>query len=235
MVHSAKLIIVDGEYTASVMLGDSIVYVEIISPVDIKVEYAVLILLTNSKPIIIKIKETKRVNDLMTFAGHIFNPREKTILPVVYDGTYQQYEYPISELILDMFVRTGAATAKMIDKVLLCPQCNTISFTIRPGCPECGSAATRPDQLVHHYSCGNVDFLEAYTIDRKEGKLTCTKCKKGGLILGADYDISVGLQRCMDCGWSGSGIRMIGRCLCCETTFLITEAKEIILKEYTIL
>lgn len=152
--------------------------------------------------------------------------------PFVNDGFYQ---YRIPQPYLDMFVKYGAATEKVIDKVMTCPECDSISFTIRPGCPGCGSYNTRPDQLVHHYACGNVDLLETFTINRQMGTLACSKCHKEGLIINVDYDVSAGLHRCMECGWTGSNIKLIGKCFCCDTLFLITEAKEISLKEYEIL
>ena len=119
----------------------------------------------------------------------------------------------------------GKATSKVVDKILICPKtdCKGIP-TIRPGCASCGSSNIRPDLLVHHYACGNVDFLHNYVIDRQQGSLTCPKCHKTGLIINCDYDVSHGLQKCYDCGWTGNAAKLIGQCTVCETRFLVDEA-----------
>lgn len=117
------------------------------------------------------------------------------------------------------------------DRVLVCPSCNGIP-TVRPGCASCGSSNIKPDLLVHHYACGRVDFLHTYTIDRASGSLTCPKCHKEKLLINCDYDVSHGLQRCYDCGWTGNAAKLVGQCLACETRFLIDEAKSIEIVNY---
>lgn len=104
-----------------------------------------------------------------------------------------------------------------------CPECGGLP-TFRTGCPNCGSSRIKPDLLVHHYACGNVDFLHNFLIDRQRGSLTCPKCHKDQLIVNCDYDVSHGLQRCHDCGWTGNAAKVIGDCIKCKTTFLLDEA-----------
>jgi hypothetical protein len=110
------------------------------------------------------------------------------------------------------------------DSFLACPSCGGLP-TIRPGCPNCGSSNTHPDILVHHYKCGNVDFLQTYVIDSEKGTLTCPKCHQAGLIVNCDYDVSHGLQRCGDCAWTGNAAKLLGDCISCNIRFLIDEAK----------
>ena len=112
---------------------------------------------------------------------------------------------------------------QMTDRFLACPECGGLP-TFRPGCPECGSSKIYSDLLVHHYACGNVDYIRNFPIDTKRGSLSCTKCHKTELIINCDYDVSHGLKRCGECGWSGSSAKMIGQCINCETRFLMDEA-----------
>lgn len=121
----------------------------------------------------------------------------------------------------------------MPDRFLTCPECGSLP-TCRPGCPECGSSNIHPDLLVHHYACGNVDFLRTYIIDKERGSLTCPKCHKSDNIVNCDYDVSHGLRRCSDCGWSGSAVKMIGECINCETRFLMDEAVMVESQNYQI-
>lgn len=111
----------------------------------------------------------------------------------------------------------------MSDKFLACPACGGLP-TFRPGCANCGSSRVVPDLLVHHYKCGNVDFLRNYVIDKVRGSLTCPKCHEAELIVNCDYDVSHGLRRCSDCGWTGNAIKMVGECINCDTRFLMDEA-----------
>lgn len=111
----------------------------------------------------------------------------------------------------------------MSDSFLACPDCGGLP-TFRPGCPQCSSSNIKPDLLVHHYACGHVDYLRTYVIDKERGSLTCPKCHQSELIINCDYDVSHGLQRCLDCGWSGNTKKMIGQCINCETRFLMDEA-----------
>ena len=121
----------------------------------------------------------------------------------------------------------------IIDSILVCPECGNIPL-VKPGCASCGSHRIAPDILVHHYACGNVDFIHQYVINKENGSLTCPKCHKEGLIVNCDYDVTQGLQRCDDCGWTGNVAKMIGTCLKCQTTFLMDEAKSVDIKRYTL-
>lgn len=142
-------------------------------------------------------------------------------------------EYDLPDGTYDLLVREGLFTAETIDKVLLCPACSSIPL-VRPGCASCGGFNVKPDILVHHYACGCVDHLNQFIIDRETGSLTCQKCHKSGLIINCDYDVSHGIQRCIDCGWTGNTPRLVGTCHQCDTMFLISEARNSDVLRYTI-
>lgn len=145
---------------------------------------------------------------------------------VVYDV------FDINKDVYELLYREGMAGKEVFDRMLVCPECESIP-SIRPGCPSCGSRSVRPDLLVHHYACGNVDHLHRYTIAKDNGSLTCHKCHKGGLLVNCDYDVSDGLTRCVECGWSGNTTKLVGTCHKCNTSFLIDEAKDIEVMRYT--
>lgn len=142
-------------------------------------------------------------------------------------------KYDIPKVIYDLLIEEELAFAEIIDKILVCPSCEGIPL-VRPGCANCGGFNIKPDILVHHYACGCVDLLNQFIIDRTTGALTCHKCHKSGLIVNCDYDVTHGIQRCFDCGWTGNSARLIGSCHSCNTMFLISEAKDIDVMRYTI-
>lgn len=230
----AKLVTLKGEWTGNCEIKEDGYSIEIETPSPIEFSYGVLFLSNTTLPVPVMVGSSITNDDTSMVRCHRFiDPIGCAVYTPYIEG--HRYQYRIDQPSLSMFVDCGVATAKIIDKVLLCPECECVAFTIRPGCPSCGSHETRPDQLVHHYACGNVDLLETFTINRQQGSIACGKCHKEGLIINVDYDVSAGLQRCMACGWTGNGNKLIGRCQDCDTSFLISEAKEIELKEYTML
>lgn len=230
---TAKLITLKGEWDGFCRIKEHQYTVSLETNTFDDFDYGVLILGNSTVPILVMSGTQVKQDRYIEVTCWSFNDNQgKVYTPFVDEGFYQ---HRIEEDYLKMFVKHKAATKKLIDKVLTCPECEAVSFTIRPGCPACGSHATRPDQLVHHYACGNVDLLETFTINRIQGSIACGKCHKDNLIINVDYDVSAGLHRCMHCGWTGNNVKLIGRCLGCETNFLVAEAKDIDLIEYTIL
>lgn len=51
------------------------------------------------------------------------------------------------------------------------------------------------------------------------GGVTCPKCRRRNLIVGADYEYQAGPARCADCHWSGTELEHIGECLRCHYRF----------------
>jgi hypothetical protein len=230
---TARLATLRGEWIGECEVREDAIFMTMETTSPISFSYGVLLPSNSTVPVPVRQKTSKFKDGVTSVQCHRLSDQ----VGQVYNAFIEcnEYQYRIHKQTLDLFVKYGAATSKVVDKIMVCPECESIAFTIRPGCPSCGSHATRPDQLVHHYACGNVDLLETFTINRQQGSIACGKCHKDGLIINVDYDVSAGLQRCMDCGWTGNNSKLIGRCLCCDTSFLVTEAKEINLMEYTML
>lgn len=129
--------------------------------------------------------------------------------------------YPVSPDLLDVFVQQNVLNRKIDGVALLCPECEGLPM-IFPGCPSCGSFQFTRDELVHHFSCGHVAFLDTFI--QPDGTMRCQKCQKTKMIINSDYDVSSGICRCSQCTWTGSDIRLVGTCLSCSTSFLIIEA-----------
>lgn len=141
------------------------------------------------------------------------------------------YTYAVEPSMLDKFVENGVLLRHSLDKVLLCPECHGIP-SIRPGCPQCGSSDLRRDELIHHFSCGHVAHLDHFL--QADGTIRCRKCQKSNLIINSDYDVTSGMCRCPECDWGGSYPKLVGRCLSCSLSFLVSEAYQQELWEYRV-
>lgn len=153
-----------------------------------------------------------------------------------FDSNTKRFYYDIyaNQGFYDILVSEGMAEEEVVNRLLVCPKCNAIP-SLRLGCGNCGSIKVETDLLIHHYACGMVDFKKNFIINEENGTLTCHKCNKPRLVINIDYDVSHGLNRCLDCSWTGNSKKLIGECLSCQTNFLIDEAKEIEIKRYKFL
>jgi len=112
-------------------------------------------------------------------------------------------------------------TKVALDQIMVCPCCESLP-TFRLGCPDCGSASTKREPLVHHYACAHVGPESEF---RQAGDLSCPKCLQKGLVAGADFETVAGCQVCADCGSRNSEPQLIGHCLSCQHRFPASDAK----------
>jgi hypothetical protein len=140
------------------------------------------------------------------------------------------YDYDMGEGRLSELVGAGLATRKLLDQVLVCPECSGLP-SVRPGCPECGSSWVYADELAHHFACGHVDHMRNFL---QGDTVVCQKCKQSALTINIDYDVTAGLMTCSDCHWTGNQASLIAECLACDIRFLVAEAKTLQLWEYSI-
>ncbi len=124
----------------------------------------------------------------------------------------------------------GVLVGALNDKILVCPQCESLP-TWRLGCPSCGASSTTSDQLIHHFACANIGHASEYKTD---GSLRCPKCKFNDLVVGVDFEYLSGPQRCHNCGWSDSKLSPIGNCLSCGLRFAGHQALEIVINGYDV-
>lgn len=131
-----------------------------------------------------------------------------------------QYTLPFPFELLDALADLGVLAREHLDRLLVCPDCFSLT-TFRVGCPQCGSAKTAADRLIHHFACGYVGFVKEF--ETSEG-LACPKCRSRHLVIGADYEYTGGAQRCNDCDWVGSQLKLVGHCMKCNARFPGREA-----------
>lgn len=118
---------------------------------------------------------------------------------------------PQNEAALTRWCGLGVARPVVMDYVQVCPTCQALP-SFRHGCRKCGCARLSNIQLIHHFACAYVGFVEKF---EQHGELICPKCRAKHLIVGADFEYLAGPYQCLDCHWRDSTPEHIAQCLRC--------------------
>lgn len=129
---------------------------------------------------------------------------------------------PIARAIADAWCELGVLEPFVVDRVLSCPECESIT-TVRRGCRNCGSVHAASRSLIHHYACAYVGPAEQFD---RQGEIACPKCRAHSLIVGADYEYISGPHDCSNCGWSDTQLEEIAECVRCRLRFPLEQAQE---------
>ncbi|MGE5195060.1 MAG: hypothetical protein ACM3U2_21410 [Deltaproteobacteria bacterium] len=165
------------------------------------------------------------------YAGPAHHLLKSPVLVPQFDPLVLRYCPPFDPDVLRGWVRAGILQPRLLDRVQVCPRCETLA-TFRPGCRACRSGRVQREQLIHHYACAHVDRVAAF----EEGQcVRCPKCRCRPLIVGADFDYQEGLVNCLDCGWSGNEGVPIGQCFRCGLRFTGEQTKHLDLIGYDVL
>jgi predicted RNA-binding Zn-ribbon protein involved in translation (DUF1610 family) len=124
--------------------------------------------------------------------------------------------------ILDSLVSEGSLESHYYDRLIFCPQCNSMNLRPSIRCPKCASGNIARGRIIEHLVCGRngleEDFLQG-------GKYICPHCNKPLKFLGTDYR-SLGVNyKCRNCGVLSNDIGLKWQCLKCSVFFPDEEAK----------
>lgn len=113
---------------------------------------------------------------------------------------------------------------KTLDKIRLCPSCNSGHLNYIETCPACKS--TNIDEIIslHCFTCGHIDKEESFT---KKEKLECSNCFTKLRHIGVDYDRPLERYHCGDCHLSFSESVVRVRCLSC---FVVNEVNDLVVR-----
>jgi hypothetical protein len=156
------------------------------------------------------------------FGGPAHSLLQRPLLTPVFDPRTMQYRSPLPPSVLADWVDVGVLAPRLLDRVLVCPWCETLP-TFRNACRACKSGRISRERLIHHYACAHVDRIEAFN---QAGEIVCPKCLRRNLVVGADFDFQQGPITCSDCRWTDSEPVQIGHCLRCGSRFPAEQAKE---------
>jgi len=174
----------------------------------------------------LEVRRVDRSNGRLVVGGNFTDPEEDVlrphnVLPHLNPHSHR-FETGLPTLTLYKWAELGVCRPVLIDRILVCPDCNAIP-TIRRGCRACGSVRTATSQLIHHFPCAHVGLVSEFEID---GGMCCPKCRQRRLVIGADYEYLTGPYRCLDCNWADTQMEFVGQCLVCDLRFPIQQAIE---------
>lgn len=125
------------------------------------------------------------------------------------------FGFGVPEKVLQAWAEIDILQPVWLDRVELCPQCHRLP-TIRPGCPNCGSARVINERLIHHFTCAHVGRVSDF--ETADG-LVCPKCRARRLIVNSDYEYMTGPFQCQSCQWSCLELEQVAQCLGCGLRF----------------
>lgn len=140
--------------------------------------------------------------------------RPENLMPTLDPRTYH-FVTGLPEDTLVRWVELGIFRPVLVDRVLVCPQCQALP-TFRNGCRACGSVHLASCRLIHHFACAHVGFVADF---ESQGEIVCPKCRTHGLVVGTDFEHLDGPYRCLDCKWSDTELEFVGQCLRCGLRF----------------
>ena len=85
---------------------------------------------------------------------------------------------------------------RFIDRIHVCPICNSSHLLFFETCPECGSSDIVEEPVIHHFRCANVSPEHTY---QQDGELICPKCKQQLRHIGVDYARPSSISTCRAC------------------------------------
>ena len=150
------------------------------------------------------------------------DPLSAANLTPFFDPQSFAFRTKLPPAVLDQWVALGVMQPRVLDRVLVCPSCNSLP-TFRHGCRACGSIDVVSHRLIHHFACAHVDHVASFEHDTE---MTCPKCRVRKLVVGADFEFLDGPFRCRDCNWSDTELAAIARCVACGHEFAANEAAQ---------
>ena len=98
-------------------------------------------------------------------------------------------------------------------------------------CPACDSSNMKSEDLIHHFSCGNIGPISDFK-NGIDSSLTCMKCSKALRHIGVDYDKPSIINHCLNCNENFQDYIVKAKCVYCKSD---TEVQYLISKNLSIL
>ena len=98
--------------------------------------------------------------------------------------------------ILEALVAKGILRRDFFDRLLRCPQCQSMNLRPSTHCPECGAADIVRGRILEHLTCKHIDIEDEFV---SRGRYICPECHEELRALGADYQSLGLLRKCLEC------------------------------------
>ena len=180
-------------------------------------------------------KAMKLVAEIL--AGHIIDIRPQfdftSELGFTYPAVEQTLKIKGKEVvsILESLVDTGILKKNFSDRLLRCPQCQSMNLRPSTHCPKCGSANIVRGRVLEHIICKYVGIEDEFL---SKGRYICPKCKAELRTIGSDYQSLGLLCKCHECGDIFSIPLIKWRCLKCSSLTAEDNVTEVNIYSYSL-
>ena len=163
-------------------------------------------------------KTMKLVNEML--AGKIFDIRPQLDFTSELGFTYPLVEQTLGVKgkevvsILESLVDKDILRKDFFDRLLRCPQCQSINLRPTTHCSKCGSANVSRGRVLEHFVCKYVGLEDEFV---SKGRYVCPKCNQELRTIGSDYQSLGLLRKCHDCGEVFSIPVIKWRCIKCSS------------------
>jgi len=158
---------------------------------------------------------------------YLYTREARTLAPIPDPASFIGFTYPVVSVnfetyeefmvldILDWALKEDYIWPDYFDRIYLCNQCKSSHVSMRETCPSCQSSQLKPEDLVHHFSCGYIGPISDFK-NRIDGTLSCPKCSKNLRHIGVDYDKPSLINQCLSCNEIFQDYKVKARCLHCK-------------------
>ena len=152
--------------------------------------------------------------------GNIFDIRPQldftSELGFTYPNVERVLEVKSKEVvpILESLVNEGMLEKKFFDRLLRCPQCQSINLRPVLYCPKCGAGNVARGRIMEHLACNYIGLEDEFITD---GSLMCPKCHQVLKTIDSDYRSLGLLYKCQECNEIIGMPRIKWHCLKCST------------------
>ncbi len=128
---------------------------------------------------------------------------------------------------LDELIRYDILRPLVIDRIVVCPRCESIDIKLYLKCPKCGSFNLENKRIIQHRVCGFTDVESAFKTVKTEKEIIyeCPKCKLSFTINAPDYSEIGKLYECKNCSYRTNNPNITLTCKVCKTSFSIIDAQ----------
>lgn len=148
---------------------------------------------------------------------------------VVYRGTGS----PLDDLTLpadfEELARAGYLERVFLDRLSLCPNCESHALNVREVCLTCGSTNLKAVKTLLHFRCGYVGPVTAFAQEAQGRR--CPKCRKLLQDLGTDHDSPGDYFHCQACNAEFQVPDVGARCLSCGSRFAGTDMQRVLQRD----
>ena len=98
--------------------------------------------------------------------------------------------------ILEALANREILKRSFFEKLLRCPQCQSVNLRPSQHCPRCAAGNIARGRILEHFVCKHVGLEDEYI---SRGRYVCPECKQELRTIGSDYQSLGLLYKCRDC------------------------------------